>query len=153
MPSVRMKIEGVEELLRKLATLASEKTATKLQRQAATAAIRPMRSAAKSECPVDEGGLKKSIDSKVSNRGLKVTAIVGSNTAVMEDGRKSTGKDEGPRAARHLHLVINGHITPEGEAIPGNNFLGRAYDATAAQAEKIYSDKLAEGYDAAAGAK
>ncbi|MCG3181197.1 MAG: hypothetical protein BIFFINMI_03572 [Phycisphaerae bacterium] len=145
----KFKIDGLKELEAQLKDLASEKTAKKILRSAATKAIRPMRKEAKAQCPKDTGALKKSIDSKVNQRGMRVSAIVGSDTSVLEDGTKATAKDQGPRAARHLHLVINGHITPEGKAVPANDFLTRAAQATQGQCLTIYEDSVRDGIERA----
>jgi HK97 gp10 family phage protein len=142
---IRVKVQGFKELEKQLKELG--KAAKKVQRTAATKAIRPMRQAVKAECPKDSGALKKSIDSKVSTKGDKVSAIVGSNTAILEDGTKASEKDEGPRAARHLHLVISGHITEDGTAVPANNFLERGAEASRAECLDIYAEELKRGIE------
>jgi hypothetical protein len=145
--SFKFQIEGIKELEAQLKELASEKTAKKILRTAATKAIRPMRRAAKEECPVDSGGLKKSIDSQVSQKGMRVNAIVGSDTAVMEDGKKGEKSASTVRAARILHLVINGHISDTGQAIPANDFLSRAAGSTQAECLGVYSDTVKQGIE------
>ncbi len=148
--SLWFKLDGIEKLEKQLKALADPKTAKKIQRRAATAAIRPMRAACKEACPVDTGALKKSIDSKVSVKNRGVSAIVGADTAVMEDGKKGEKSESTVRAARVLHLVCFGFIDPSGKAVPGNNFLERGYHITIDRCQKIYADKLREGLEKAA---
>lgn len=151
--SVRVQIDGLKELQKQLKELADPKTAKKVLRRAATAAIRPMRKAVKADCPVDSGGLRKSIDSKVSLKGARVSAIVGSDTSVMEDGKKGEKSTSNVRAARILHLVLFGHITDEGQAVPGHNFLQKGFEDSQAQCLSIYADKLREGIENAVDGK
>jgi HK97 gp10 family phage protein len=148
--SLTVTLKGAKELEKQLKELAKKSTATKYLRRAATAAIRPMRKACKAECPVDTGALKKSIDSKVSVKNYGVSAIVGSDTAVMDDKKKEgKGTESVVRAARILHLVLFGHITESGTAVPGNNFLEKGYHDAIDQTLSTYSAKLKEGIEKA----
>jgi len=145
MAGLKLKIDGVDKLIKELQKLGSEATAKKIARRAATAAIRPMRSAARALVPSDTGSLKKSIASKVSVKGYGISAIVGSDTSVLKTGEKASEPDEGPRAARTLALTLFGHVSPGGKVIPGNNFLAEAYEQSASEAQQIFADKLEEG--------
>lgn len=155
---LRLKIDGIRELERQLKELAGQKVATKILRSAATAAIRPMRKAAKDEVPVVTGASKKAIDSSIRNRGLHVSARVGEDPSIVintETGEKrklifqekvSSGEE---RPARYLHLILFGHITEAGQAVPGNDFLTRAFDDSQAQCLSIYESKAKEGIEKA----
>ena len=158
MAIVHVKIHGIDTLMHQLDALASAKTARKIQRRAGTAAIRPMTQAAVDLCPVGlkiegddhPGALRASIDSQITTRRGHVSAIVGCNTAVLMTGKKAQYKDEGPRAARHLHLVLFGHVdSKSGVAVPGNNFLQAAFEETQAHALETYADKVREGLELA----
>jgi HK97 gp10 family phage protein len=149
---IKVKIDGVKELTRQLKELAKSSTAKKYQRRALTSAIRPMRKAVRSECPVDDGALKKSMDSKVSVKNYGASAIVGSDTAVMDDKKKEgKGSESVVRASRVLHLVLFGHIAENGKAVMGNNFLEKGFNSSIAQCKEIYIDKLKEGIEKAVG--
>jgi hypothetical protein len=142
-----MKIDGIDRLKKELRTLADPRTAKKILRRASTAAIRPMLQAVKAACPVNSGDLRKGLASKVSVKSRGASAIVGIDTARIEGGAKATEPNQGPRVARHLHLVLFGHITPEGKAVAGNNFMERGYNASHAQSLTVFESKLKEGIE------
>ena len=134
--NARLKITGLEALNRKLQNLASERKQATILRKAARAGIGPVVKALKREVPVDKGGLKKSQDRKITGKGFKVSAIAGADVNYVDADGEHPGKVD--------HLVVHGHVAPDGTVVPPNDFVSRAADASMDEAHAKYADKLAD---------
>lgn len=95
------KITGDKALLKKLNRLKGS-TRKKVMRQAVAAAVRPIRSAAKSEAPVEFGVLKKRLTVKV--KAYKSGNVFGMVSVSNEAKDEATGR----RPSKYLHLVTLG---------------------------------------------
>jgi HK97 gp10 family phage protein len=134
----RLSLTGNKALEKQLKTL-GERVAKKHLRRAATAAVAPMRKAVKSKVPVDTGALKRSIASKVTQRGLYVNGMVGSDVAQQDES--------GEPAARHLHLTEFGFQHANGSTVAGSAPLRAGHAASVGQAQATYEAKLKDGIE------
>ena len=131
----RMKITGLDRLYKKLEALGSEKKMKPILRKCARAGIAPVVKAEKANCPVDQGNLKRALDRKITGRQFRISAIAGADINVVGEN--------GERPGHYDHLVIRGHVAPDGTVIPPNDFIGRAADQSLGAAEQKYADKAA----------
>lgn len=136
MPSNGVKISGLDTLLRRLSALASESKQKTILRKSARAGIAPIVKAEKRNCPVDKGNLKKAMDRKITGRGFRISALAGADINYVGEG--------GERPGKYDHLVIRGHVAPDGSVVPPNDFITRAADQSKAQAEAKYAEKMKE---------
>jgi hypothetical protein len=115
---------------------------SKVNRRACNLAATPLLSAVKSECPVDEGDLKRSQITKVTNAGGVANAIVGADESYL-----ATDEEGGQRKrpSKYDHLVIFGFQTEGGGHVAGNNYLQRGYDDGIGDARARYESVLADG--------
>lgn len=137
--SVKIQISGAKELISQLRHLQKESTAGKILRRAVNLATTPILQAARQECPVDQGDLRRAQTKKVSGKRLTYNGIVGADANyVGEDGSKPSHYD---------HLVEDGHVAPDGTVVPPTGYLRRAWDQSIATAQAKYETTLAEGIE------
>jgi hypothetical protein len=79
------------------------------------------------------------MDRKITGRGFKISAIAGADINFVGDG--------GERPGKYDHLVIKGHVAPDGTMVPPNDFISRAAAQSRSAAEARYADKLKEGIE------
>lgn len=97
---VTFRIHGVKELQRKLTRLKSS-VQKKVTRSAVSAAIRPVRMAAKSQAPKETGQLKKALT-------VKVKTYKSGNVFGMVSVKNEKDAATGRRPSKYLHLVALG---------------------------------------------
>jgi HK97 gp10 family phage protein len=130
----KIKIEGLDKLLKKLADLSSESKQKVILRKSARAGIAPVAKAERAECPEDKGNLERALDKKIGGKGFRISAIAGADINYVGD--------DGAKPGHYDHLVIRGHVAEDGTVIPPNDFISRAYEQSKAEAEARYTAKL-----------
>lgn len=141
MPSSGFKVEGLEELQRKLKTLPG-KVQKKLLRSAVTAGAKPIVAAAKAGAPERTGTVKLSIGRKVVTKNGHATAVIGAKSNVQSEFK---GQVEKP--SRIIHLLEKGFIDRAGEHVPGKPFIEPALDQAGPAAVDAMADKLGKGIE------
>ena len=127
-----VKLQGFDQLIKTLQTYGN-KTAKAAGRKAVRAGTTVLKSAIKSEVPVDEGLLKKTIDLSVSSKGGTFRGKVGADVADL----KADHESDHDRPNNIDYLVNDGHVAPDGRFVPPNGFMqrGAAKGMPAAQAK------------------
>lgn len=153
-----IKITGDKELMRALDQLEAS-VRKKALRRAVTAAVRPIRTAAKQRTPKRYGWLRKAMDSKIkSYKSGTVAGIIGARSDMEATITDRFGKTARIRPVKYLHLVEFGtsaHEIKMGRATmqhPGSRgyaMLRSAFDAHAPTAMQIIETKIREAIDAA----
>lgn len=133
--SLSVKITGMDKLLKQLDALGSQAKQKTVLRKCARAGIAPIVRAEKKNCPVDKGNLKQALDRKITGHGFKISAIAGADINFVGAG--------GERPGKYDHLVIKGHVAPDGTVVPPNDFISRAAAQSRGQAEAKYAAKMA----------
>jgi HK97 gp10 family phage protein len=135
-----MHLSGAKELLDQLNEMG--KQSIPINRRAVNLATSPIVRAAKRNCPVDKGDLRKSQTKKVYNRGSNAMGIVGADADYIgEDGQKPSHYD---------HLIEFGHETKDGKHVPANPYLRTAWEESINEAQRIYGEEVAAGIEKAA---
>ena len=140
-----LELLGDKELKKALKTLGPRVAKRVLKKALMAGALPPLKSA-RSNVPVDEGLLKKSLGRvvKVSRKGAGV-ARIGARTHIEAD---VDGQKKVPW--RYAHLVELGHQDQNGHHVPAHPFLRPAADETASASLQAMKDKFAEGVAAEA---
>lgn len=156
-----VKITGDKRLMRMLQEL-PRRPATAANRRAVALATTPILQAVKSECPVDQGDLRRAQTKKITSRGGRANGIVGADanyTAAAGTGGKLT-KDEAAAhkagggelkvPSKYDHLVAFGHATRGGGQTTPNPYIQRGWDESIGTAQAKFEAELAAGIEQAA---
>lgn len=148
-----------EKQFRKRLEALAPKLRKKIERSAITAAIRPIRQAAKANVPTRTGSLKKWIDTKVKTfRSGVVAGIVGPRRGQKIAARNYWGKTIVISPSKYASLVEAGskpHVIrrKDGQGnwawshpgSPATRFMSKAVSSTASKAQAILVSKIREG--------
>lgn len=134
-------ITGAKELQRLFREL-PDRVATKVNRRAVNLGATPILNAVKDECPVDQGDLKKSQIKKVTNYGMVANAVIGADADYVGPN--------GERPAKVDHLVVYGHLKPDGSMTMPNPYIQRGWDQSIDAAQQKYQTELVAGIESVA---
>ena len=92
---IKGKVDGLKDVMAKLATLQKQTTRSKILRKAVNAAARPMLQEARARVPVDSGWLKKSLGLRIQTYRSSgtVVAVIGPRTG-FQKGKKGQGRKQ-----------------------------------------------------------
>lgn len=156
MDGLRISIEGVAELQKKLKILESPAKRASICERALLQACKPIKAAAKALAPKDTGALRISIDSKVKKYSNgNAVGLVGAKSSFgrMAKIKARGGRDRWGRTAsftrmvfkkpsRYLHLIENGVASL---GIPPRPFMRRAKMQTEGQVNRILETEIDAG--------